>query len=150
MTTRLLVLTAVTLAAALTACGQAREPAPAPAASGLQRVQNTDRPEITPQAVAKDVVGRKVMISELNQAGPEDEWTFEADEFRRVDILERRATETGADLLVFMLTMNVPGSQDLDVQVSGQLRLHYEWKNGQWRLGNIENLSFRYSIGRSI
>ena len=46
-----------------------------------------------------------------------------------------------------MLTRSRPGEGD--VQVSGQLKLRYEWKGKQWVLRSIENVSFRYSVGVS-
>lgn len=140
-------------------CGPNREPSPGatpspPAFAGkggsLHPVQDSDRPEITSERISKDVVGRAVQVTELTESGPATEWTFEADEYRRIDVLERHVTETGIDLLVFMLTRSNPKPDEDDVQVSGQLRLHYEWKDKQWHLGNIENVTFRYSVGQPI
>jgi hypothetical protein len=159
---RIMVRIAFTTAAivlALAGCGPNREPssgaAPSPPTgagngSPLHRAQNSDRPEITIERISKDVVGSVVQVSELTESGSTTEWTFEAGEYRRIDILERRNTETGIDLRIFMLTRNNPKPNEDDVQVSGQLRLHYEWKDKQWVLRNIENLTFRYSLGQPI
>jgi hypothetical protein len=110
-------------------------------------VQNAERPEITPGKISKDVVGRVVEVPELSGSGPSDKWTFEAGEYRRIEVLEKHATATGLDLLVFMLTRSDPKPGESDVQVSGRLRLHYEWKEKQWILRSLENVSFRYSLG---
>jgi hypothetical protein len=145
------VLIAAATVAGFVGCG-AKPDAPgassAPKDSGsLRSVQNSEKPEITADRISKDVVGRALVVPEVSGAGPNDKWTFEADEYRRIDILDRRPTAAGLDLLVFMLTRSRPGEGD--VQVSGQLRLRYEWKGKQWVLRSIENVSFRYSVGVS-
>ena len=93
------------------------------------------------------MVGRVVEVPEISGAGPSDQWTFEADEYRRIEILESSPTATGLDLLVFMLTRSNPKPDEIEVHVSGHLRLHYEWKGKQWELRRVENVSFRYSLG---
>ncbi|MCC7485939.1 MAG: hypothetical protein IT529_13275 [Burkholderiales bacterium] len=142
---------AVTLAAALAGCGAGPQPAGPAAAGGSGGsaipVQESAKPAITAAQVSKDVVGRIVAVPELSGAGPGDRWTFEAGEYRRVDIVEQRPTAAGRELLVFMLTRSVPKPREPVVQVSGQLRLHYEWKGGRWVLRRIDNVSFRYSVG---
>ena len=97
--------------------------------------------------ISKDVVAKVVDVPELSGAGPTDKWTFEADEYRRIEILERHPTASGLDLLVFMLTSSNSKPGESTVHVSGNLRLHYEWKGTQWVLRSIENVSFRYSLG---
>ena len=113
----------------------------------VRPVQNSEKPDITVATISKDVVGKVVTVPEISGLGPSDKWTFEADEYRRIDILDKSPTATGVDLLVFMLTRSRPGEGD--IQVSGQLKLHYQWKGKQWVLHSIENLSFRYSLGVS-
>lgn len=113
----------------------------------LLSVQSADRPEITPGKISKDVVGRVLDVPEQSGSGPNDQWTFDAGEYRHIQILEQRATTSGVDLLVFMLSRSNPKPAEADVQVSGNLRLHYEWKGKQWVLRSIENVSFRYSLG---
>ena len=120
--------------------GMARKTAP-------RRVQDLRRPEVTTEAISRDVVGRAVEISEATGSGPEDKWTFEADEYRRIDILETHASESALEILVFMLTRDNPKPGDHALQVSGRLRLRYEWRDGRWVLRHIENLTFRYTIG---
>jgi hypothetical protein len=141
----------VAIISGLVACGAKPEPPHAPPfaekGGSLQPVQNSGRPEITVGKISKDVVGRAVDVQERSGSGPSDKWTFEADEYRRIDILERHPTESGLDLLVFMLSRANPMPGESDVQVSGQLRLHYEWKGRQWVLSSIRNVSFRYSVG---
>jgi hypothetical protein len=136
---------------ALTGCGPASESAPNVASNPerLQLVQDSGKPEISTDKVLRDVVGRVVKVSDVRGAGPETEWTFDADEFRQVEILERRPTQNGSTLVVFMTTRNNPQPGEDAVQVTGKLQLHYEWRAGQWALTRVENLSFRYSIGLS-
>lgn len=113
----------------------------------LQAVQDAGRPEITTDGISRDVVGWVVEIEELTGSGPADKWTFEANEYRRVDIVERHATAAGLDLLVFVLSRSNPKPDEETVQVTGQLGLHYEWRDGKWVLRGIDNVSFRYSLG---
>ena len=133
----------------LAGCGAKPDSSGPPSAAGddgaLRSVQNSEKPEITTGKISKDVVGRVVDVPELTGSGPSDKWTFEADEYRRIDVLDKRSTPGGVDLLVFMLTRSRPGEGD--VQVSGQLKLHYEWKGKQWVLRSIDNVSFRYTLG---
>jgi len=144
-------LIALAIVFGVAACGAKPEPPTTSSSTGeagpLRPVQSSERPEITVGKISKDVVGRVVEVPEASGTGPNDKWTFEADEYRRIDILERNPTATGLDLLVFMLTTSRPGEGD--IQVSGQLRLHYEWKGKQWVLRSIDNVSFRYSLGVS-
>jgi hypothetical protein len=110
-------------------------------------VQDSRRPEVPTEAISRDVVGWAVEISEATGSGPNDKWTFEADEYRRIDILETRASESALEILVFMLTRDNPKPGDSGLQVSGRLRLRYEWRDGRWVLRHIENVTFRYTIG---
>jgi hypothetical protein len=115
----------------------------------LHFVQESGKPEVTAEKIGSDVVGRVIQVSELTGTGPATEWTFDADEFRQVDILEKHLTEKGLTLLIFMTTRNNPGADEDHVQVSGKLQLQYERRAGQWILTTIENLTFRYSVGLS-
>jgi hypothetical protein len=136
---------------ALTGCGPAAESTSNVArnAHGLQPVQQSGRPEITTANISSDIVGRKVPILELTGSGPEDEWTFDAAEFRQADILEKRMTQNGLTLVIFMTTRNNPGPDEIQLQVTGKLQLRYEWRAGKWMLVSVENLTFRYSVGQS-
>ena len=116
----------------------------------LHFVQESDKPEVATKKIVSDVVGRVIQVSDLTGAGPATEWTFDADEFRQVDILEKHLTEKGLTLVIFMTTRNNPGPDEDPVQVSGKLQLQYERTAGQWILTTIENLTFRYSFGLSI
>ena len=127
-----------------------RKPA-VPASNGdlLHFVQESGKPEVTTEKIAGDIVGRVVQVSAVRGAGPETDWTFEASEFRHVDILERHMAEQGLTLVIFMTTRNNPRPDEDHVEVSGKLQLQYEWKAGKWILTKIGNLTFRYSVGLS-
>ena len=142
----------------LTGCMQATESSPnatrnpaVPAGNGERPnfVQESANSEVTAEKIVSDIVGRVVQVSELTGAGPATEWTFDADEFRQVDILEKHLTEKGLTLVIFMTTRNNPGPDEDHVQVSGKLQLQYERRAGQWILTTIGNLTFRYSVGLS-
>jgi hypothetical protein len=127
-----------------------RNPAvPAGNPDPLHFVQESGKPEVAAEKIGSDIVGRVVEVSELTGAGPATEWTFDADEFRQVDILEKHLTEKGLTLVIFMTTRNNPGPDEDHVQVSGKLQLQYERRAGQWILTTIGNLTFRYSVGLS-
>jgi hypothetical protein len=151
------VLSVTVILFALTGCVPAPEPSsnvtrnPAvPAGNRDLFVPESGKPEVTAEKIVSDIVGRVVQVSELTGAGPATEWTFDADEFRQVDILERHMTEKGLTLVIFMTTRNNPRSDEDPVQVSGKLQLQYEWRAGQWILAMIENLTFCYSFSLSI
>jgi hypothetical protein len=152
------VLSVTIMILALTACDAAPGPTsndtrnpvvPAGNDDILHFSQESSRPEVNAEKIIRDVVGHAVQVSELRGAGPETEWTFEADEYRQVNILEKHMTNTGLTLIVFMATRNNPGPDEDSVQVSGKLRLGYEWKEGQWILTTVENLTFSYSLGQT-
>ena len=140
---RILLITSVLLlAAAIAGCG------PAPESSHDTRaVQVADKPEVAPEQIIKDVVGSVVRISDAAGTGPADEWTFEIDEFKQVEILESQRSGNQLTVLVHMTTRNNPKPEENSIQVAGKLRLRYELKNGKWILDGIENLTFQYSIG---
>lgn len=142
---------AIALFCAVAACS----PPPQSSAGGPSgpaiRTANQDapQPEITVEKIVRDVIRRVVKVAGVNGDSPPTDWTFEADEFKQVKILEREATPAAATITVFMTTRNNPGPDDEAVQVSGKLRLHYRRKGGEWVLTTIENLTFRYTIGIS-
>jgi hypothetical protein len=109
-------------------------------------VQSQTQP-ISVEKISKDVVGRVVEITELAGDGTPTKWTFEADEFRQVQILEESVSGAAATIVIAMTTRNNPGPEDDAVQVSGKLRLHYELRQGEWILKDIENLAFQYTVG---
>jgi hypothetical protein len=144
-------LVAIALSCAVAACSPASQSsADGPSGPAIRTAsQNAPQPEITAENIVRDVIGRVVKITEVNGDRPPTDWTFEADEFKQVEILEREATPVAAVITVFMITRNNPGPDDDAVQVSGKLRLHYQHKGGKWVLTTIENLTFRYTIGIS-
>ena len=144
--------------AALTGCvpapdasSSAAPGAAAPAATPdvLHVAQASDKPEITAEKIGQDMVGKVVKISDAAGARPPDEWTFEAAEFRQVEIVEKHGTENKLTVVIFMTTRNNPRPTEDHVQVTGKLQLQYEWRAGQWALARVENLSFRYTVGVS-
>jgi len=152
------VLSVAAILFALSGCTPAPESVPnvvrnpaVPAGNGdlLHFVQESGKPEVTKEKIVRDVVGRVVQVSEVTGAGPATDWTFEADEFRQVDVLEKHMTEKGLTLVIFMLTRNNPGPDEDHIEVSGKLQLQYEWRAGKWVLASIENLTFRFSVGLS-
>jgi len=116
----------------------------------LHAVQESVKSEVTAEAIVSDVIGRVVKVSELTGQGPDTDWTFEADEFRKVDILEKHMTEKGLTLVIFMTTRNNPAANEDSVQVSGKLQLQYERRGEQWILTTVENLTFSYTVGLPI
>lgn len=146
-----IVLSVTAILFALTGCSPAPESTSnvTPSPGELRLVQEAVKPDIAAEKIGSDIVGRAVHVAELTGAGPETEWTFEAGEFRQVDILEKHVTEKGLTLVIFMMTRNNPRPDEDAVQVSGKLQLQYEWRAGKWILTTIENLTFRYSVGLS-
>jgi hypothetical protein len=133
------------------ACSPAPETsAGGPSGPSIQTAsQDAPLPEITAEKIVRDVIGRVVKITDVEGDSPPADWTFEADEFRQVEILERKASPARVAITVFMTTRNDPGQDEVVLQVSGKLTLHYQRKGGEWVLSTIENLTFRYTIGIS-
>jgi hypothetical protein len=145
-----LILIIAALILASTGCSRAPEASSRGIPHPVLPAASREQPEITPDKIMRDVVGRKVQISKVTGEGPDTEWTFDADEFKQVDILERHLTQTGLTIVIFMTTRDNPKSGEDSIEVSGKLQLHYEWKGNQWTLRGIENLTFRYSVGLAI
>ena len=140
---------------ALTGCG----PKPATRAEvvrhvdGLQSVQQAqsqyDNSAVNAEKISLDIVGKVVRVSQSTGMGGGNEWTFDADEFRRIVILETKDTPKGQTLVIYLTTQNNPAANEEQVQVSGKLQLDYDRQAGVWVLTGIENLSFRYTLGVS-
>ena len=105
---------------------------------------------IPEEKIARDIVGKSVRVSDAAGDGPSDTWTFEADEYRHVEILESRRSDNDLTIVVYMTTRNNPKPDEASIQASGKLRLIYEQQGTKWLLGKIENLTFSYSIGVGI
>lgn len=137
--------TVVALLFASAACTEAPDAA---SGSGTMPAANQDGAQlIAVEKIARDLVGRVVQITEVTGDGTPTDWTFEADEFKQVEIVEQQASDNVATIVIYMTTRNNAGPNDDAVQVSGKLQLRYERQGGNWQLKAIENLSFRYTVG---
>ena len=136
----------VLLLGALAACGESPT-ATADNANMRAADQGAGQTEIPVEKIVRDVVGRVVPITEVRGDGAPTDWTFEADEFKQVEIVEQQLNDNVATIVIFMTTRNNAGPNDDAVQVSGKLQLRYERQGGKWQLKAIENLSFRYTVG---
>jgi hypothetical protein len=140
---------------ALTGCGpdtttRAEVSRPVDGLRSVQQSQSqSDNSQVNAETISRDIVGKVVRITQSSGMGGGNEWTFDADEFRRIVILETKDTPTGQTLVIFLTTQNNPTTNEEQVQVSGKLQLDYDRQSGNWVLTRIENLSFRYTIGVS-
>jgi hypothetical protein len=141
-----LLLSAALLLGALAACGESPT-ATADNANMRAADQGAGQKEIPVEKIVRDVVGRVVPITEVRGDGAPTDWTFEADEFKQVEIVEAQVTGNSAAIVILMTTRNNPGPNEDAVQVSGKLQLRYERAGGRWNLKAIENLNFRYTVG---
>jgi hypothetical protein len=146
----------VAVAALLSACS-VESPDSAQTARGVSDAQSAtlpvqlaQKPEITVAKLLKDVVGKKVAVPDSAGQSQPMEWTFEADEPKSAEILETQPNAGGMSLVIQMSTSGAPGSDDANVQLSGRLRLDYQWNGREWALQGIQNLNFRYTLGRWI
>jgi hypothetical protein len=153
-----IILSITALLFALTGCVPAPEPASnvAPKSSAragghdvLHVAQEANGLEITTEKIMSDIVGRVVKTAASTGTEPPTDWTFEASEFRQVEILDRHMEDTRFTIIIFITTRNNHQPDEDDVQVSGKLRLYYERKGSQWILTAIDNLTFRYTVGQS-
>lgn len=144
MIRRFFILAAVLLT--LSACSES--PDSAATAPGNATIPTANQEQsIAVGKIAKDVVGKVVPITELDGDGSPTEWTFDADEFRQIEILEQQAGADVTTIVIFMTTRNNAGPSDDAVQVSGKLELRYERSGNKWVLKSIQNISFRYTVG---
>ena len=118
--------------------------------SQIHVAQESGNSDVTAEKIETDIVGWVVKISESTGMGSETDWTFDADEYRKANILEKRTTEKGMVLIVYMLTRDNPKPEDESVLVSGKLQIEYEKHGDQWILKSVENQSFYYSVGQPI
>jgi len=140
-----MLLSTLLLCGTLTACGES--PSGAADSANLRAAdQGGSQSDIPVEKILRDVVGRVVPITEASGGAPTD-WTFEADEFKQIEIVETQLTGNAANVVIFMTTRNNPGPNEDAVQVSGKLQLRYERANGRWNLKAIGNLNFRYTVG---
>lgn len=142
---------AILLCCTLAACSPESESSPGNTAGvAIQTAaQESTQPEITPEKISRDVVGHAVQILDDGDGGSPSTWTFEASEFRQVEILERQVSPTTATITVFMTTRDNPESGEDTHIVTGKLRLAYQHRGTQWVLTGIENLTFRGIAGIS-
>jgi len=141
-----LLLSSLLLLGALSACGESPT-GTADNANVRAADQGSSQNDLPVEKIIRDVVGRVVPITEARGDGAPTDWTFEADEFKQVEIVESQLTGNTASVVIFMTTRNNPGPDEDAVQVSGKLQLRYERANGRWNLKAIENLNFRYTVG---
>jgi hypothetical protein len=142
----------VVLVAFLSACSlESPDAAPSDRTASAPRggesvlVQLAQKPEITVKKILTDIVGQQVRANDAaGEAQPMD-WKFEQDEPKHAEILEQQAKDNSIALIIQMNTGGAPGSDDANVQLTGRLRLHYEWNGQDWLLRRIENVTFRYS-----
>ena len=145
-------LIAIALFCIVSACS----PAPESSAGSPSDIANQTahqealRREITSEKIVHDIIGGVIKITSVEDDSAPTDWTFEADEFKQVEILDREATLEGATITVFMLTRNNAAPNEDAVLVSGKLRLHYLREGETWVLTTIENLTFRYTTGTAI
>jgi hypothetical protein len=144
-----IILTIIVILMALTGCGPASTPL-ATITPNVQSVADKSSP-ITEDKIARDIVGKNVQISDETGDDPSNKWTFEADEYRHVEILESQRTDDALMIVISMTTRNNPKPDEESIQVSGKLRLIYEQDGAKkWVLSQIENLTFKYSIGVGV
>ncbi len=106
-----------------------------------------EKPGITATKVVDDMMGRAVQPAASTKALPQKAWIFQQGDFRRVRILDIQAADNKSTVDVFVTTDNNPRFGQADFHVVGTLRLHYEWSQNEWNLGQIENLTFSYAFG---
>jgi hypothetical protein len=142
-----LTITAILLV--LNGCGPASTPS-ATSTPNVLSVADKSSP-ITEDQIARDIVGKNVQISDVTGDDPSNKWTFEADEYRHLEILESQRSDNALMIVISMTTRNNPKPDEESIQVSGKLRLIYEQDGAKkWVLSQIENLTFKYSIGVGV
>jgi hypothetical protein len=131
---------------ALGSCSKAPQ-----ASSPLIPVVQHDQTALTVEKIKQDLVRRRVHISGVTEDLPDDVWTFDSDEQKQVEILEQHVIDKGVTVTILMTTGdNSERNEEEPIELSGKLRLHYLKQGGRFILKEIQNLSFRYSVGVAV
>jgi hypothetical protein len=92
------------------------------------------QPAITVEDVAADIVGK----------GPNEGltgWLFKPDEQRDVQLVDVAYEEGAAAATISVKTeWTRPGNT---WRMAGRIRVHYRWRDRQWRLTRLENITFK-------
>ena len=115
--------------------------------AGQQSAQD-QLPEIRLDDMRDDLNGRWVKVPAADgKSRPLDPWVFSHDEPKEIKILEQKIDGEDATFLIDINTRTAPKSRN-HYSLSGQLRVHYHLDSGlvlrEWRIDNIENISFKY------
>ena len=97
----------------------------------------SSHPKITLENIQKDIVGKNTGEGLMS-------WTFAKNEPREISIVESKYEGDKATIVIDMKTQSAPGSW-MKSNMSGKLRLHYEWIADEWNLIRVENLTFKQS-----
>jgi hypothetical protein len=131
---------------ALSGCSKAPE-----ASTPLIPVMQHDQAVLTVEKIKQDLVRRRVHISGVTEDLPDDVWMFDFDEPKQVEILQQQATDRGLTVVILMRTGDNPNrNEEEPIEVSGKLRLDYLKQGSRLMLKDVENLTFRYSIGIAV
>ena len=130
-------------AACASACGGGQNSSPALSATPEQR------PELTPEAVRKAITGS--WIEDVPAADGKDKpenWGFGYNEKKEIEIVEQKMDGDRATVVVNMKTRSNPRERR-QLSLEGQLRFHLELRTEfifrEWRVSDVENISFRYT-----
>ncbi len=102
-------------------------------------------PEITTSMIEKDIIG-KVIRGIVYERGMGINWRFDKEESRTIAILEANYQENKAVLIINIEARGVVKGffgRTHVAELSGRIRLHYEWIVDQWNLLKVENLTFK-------
>ena len=104
----------VASAVALSACGPNPDAPSARVPSDTMPVQLKGRPEITVHNIVRDIIGQQVNIPAASRGAADMVWTFEENEPKKVEILERHGTGDTLELIIQMTTSGAPGTDARD------------------------------------
>jgi hypothetical protein len=113
--------------------------------------RQSGRPSITLAKIYRDIVGKVVEGVTWEETGSNPvNWTFEANEAREIEILEKKFVGDNAYVVIHMYTQNAaPDRNGLTGRLKGNLRLQFDRIAGDWLLTKVENLTFRYTVYNS-
>ena len=107
------------------------------------------RPELTPEAVRKAINGS--WIADVPAADGKDKpenWGFGYNEKKEIEIVEQKVEGDRATVVVNMKTRSNPRERR-QLSLEGRLRFHLELQTEfifrEWRVSDVENISFRYT-----
>lgn len=111
-------------------------------------VSTDDLPELNEETIRERINGAFLRkVPEENAAAEPINWTFDEDEPKEIQVVEKQLDGARAVIVLDIKTATSPRSRD-PRQLAGQIRTHWELESGwalrRWQIVRTENVSMKY------